>query len=104
MTRIELAPEITADLDRIVQHLLDHDADLPAERIDAIIAVLDLLASSPLIGRPCRQSLGELIIGRGAQGYVALYHYAPAIDTVFVLGIRSQREAGYGRDFDGDDG
>jgi len=99
--RIELAPEITADFDRIVQHLIDHDADQPAERIDAIIAALDLLASSPLIGRPCRQSLRELIIGRGAQGHVALYHYAPAIDTVFVLAIRSQREAGYVREDDG---
>jgi hypothetical protein len=37
----------------------------------------------------------ELVIGRDARGYVALYRYAPEIDTVFVLAIRSQREAGY---------
>jgi toxin ParE1/3/4 len=38
-----------------------------------------------------------LVIGRRARGYVALYRYIEQIDTVFVLAIRSQREAGYGR-------
>ena len=37
----------------------------------------------------------ELVIGRGAHGYVGLYRYIPEIDTVFLLAIRSQREAGY---------
>jgi hypothetical protein len=31
------------------------------------------------------------------RGYVALYRYVEQADTVFVLAIRSQREAGYGR-------
>jgi len=31
------------------------------------------------------------------RGYVALYRYIEQADTVFVLAIRSQREAGYGR-------
>ncbi|MGH8579450.1 MAG: type II toxin-antitoxin system RelE/ParE family toxin, partial [Gammaproteobacteria bacterium] len=39
----------------------------------------------------------ELVIGRSARGYVALYRYIEQIDTVFVLAIRSQREAGYSR-------
>ncbi len=39
----------------------------------------------------------ELVIGRHAQGYLALYSYVSAIDTVFVLAIRNQREAGYVR-------
>ena len=37
----------------------------------------------------------ELVIGRRAHGYVALYRYVSEVDTVFVLAIRSQREAGY---------
>jgi toxin ParE1/3/4 len=98
VTRIELAPEVKDDFERILQHLIEHDANPSVERIDAIIAALDLLASSPLIGRPCRQTMRELVIGRGASGYVALYQYVSAIDTVFVLAICSQREAGYGRD------
>jgi hypothetical protein len=36
-----------------------------------------------------------LLIGRGAQGYVALYRYLAVIDTALVLAIRAQREGGY---------
>lgn len=35
------------------------------------------------------------MIGRHARGYVALYRYIAEIDTVFVLALRGQREAGY---------
>ena len=39
-----------------------------------------------------------MVIGRGSQGYVALYRYVPDIDTVFVLAFRSQRESGFKHD------
>ena len=39
----------------------------------------------------------ELVIGRGTRGYVALYRYVPALDTVFVLAVQAQREAGFKR-------
>jgi toxin ParE1/3/4 len=42
--------------------------------------------------------MNALVIGRGTHGYVALYRYVAVIDTVFVLAIRSQREAGYVRE------
>jgi hypothetical protein len=35
------------------------------------------------------------VIGRRTGGYLALYRYVPEMDMVFVLAIRSQREAGY---------
>jgi len=38
-----------------------------------------------------------LVIGRRARGYVALYRCVVEIDTVFVLALRNQREAGYTR-------
>jgi len=38
-----------------------------------------------------------LVIGQASRGHVALYRYVSAIDTVFVLAIRSQRESGYKR-------
>jgi hypothetical protein len=47
------------------------------------------------MGRPVRQELRELIVGRAAEGYVILYKYISEIDTAFVLAVRSQREAGY---------
>lgn len=53
---------------------------------------------NPLIDRPVSGEMNELVIGRRTHGYVALYRYIAVIDTVFVLAIRSQREAGYVRE------
>ena len=64
-------------------------------RIDEIIQAINVLAVNPLIGRPVGESMNELVIGRDAHGYVALYRYVAAVDTVFVLAVRSQREGGY---------
>ena len=98
MARIELAPEIREDFDRIIDHLLQHEVKNPQLRINAIISAIDLLESSPLVGRICDGELRELVIEQGTKGYVALYQYIEDIDVVFVLAIRSQREAGYARD------
>ena len=98
MSRIELALEVADDLDRILDHLLAHEAADVASRIHDIIRAIDVLERNPLIGRPVRSDLRELIMGRGAHGYVALYRYVQELDTVFVLAIRGQKEAGYGRD------
>lgn len=97
MSRIELAPELADDFDRILAHLAEYDeADAPS-RLQDIIAAIDVLERNPLIGRPDTAGNRELVIGRGARGYVALYRYAAAIDTVFILAVRSQREAGDAR-------
>ena len=96
MPRIELAPEIAEDFDRILSHLAAHDVEGGASRIHDIIAAIDVLERNPLIGRPVANGNRELVIGKGAHGYIALYRYAAAIDTVLVLAIRGQREAGYG--------
>lgn len=97
MSRIELAPEVGNDLDRILEHLFAHQvADAPA-RIEDIISAIDVLERNPLIGRPARLDFRELVIGRRARGYVALYRYVAELDTVFVLAIRGQKEAGYAR-------
>jgi plasmid stabilization system protein ParE len=97
MSRIELAPEVANDLDRILDHLLKHEIADAESRIHNIIRAVDVLESNPLIGRPVRADLGELVIGRGASGYVALYRHLAEIDTVFILAIRGQKEAGYAR-------
>lgn len=97
MSRIELAPEVLDDLDRFVDHLLERSASDAPERIGAIVDALQVLSSSPRIGRPVRSGMRELVIGQGARGYIALYRYVDSIDTVFVLAIRHQREAGFPR-------
>ncbi len=100
MSRIELAPEITGDIDRILKHLLEHEiADAPS-RVEDIIRAIDVLERNPLIGRAVRADLRELVIGRRAHGYAALYRYVVELDTIFVLAIRGQKEAGYARSQD----
>lgn len=95
MARIQLSARIADDIERIVLHLEEHGVDDIETRIDDIITALDVLDRNPLIGRPAGSVNRELTIGRGSRGYVALYRYLEAVDTVFVLAIRSQREAGY---------
>ena len=97
MSRIELAPEVGDDLDRIFEHLLEHEATDVVSRVQDIVRAIDVLERNPLIGRAVRSDLRELVIGRGWRGYVALYRYVGELDTVFVLAIRGQKEAGYGR-------
>lgn len=97
MARIELAPEVLDDFARIVTHLRLHESPHWADRGREIITAIDILASSPLIGRHDDSGNRELIIGRDSSGYVALYRYVAQLDTVFVLAVRGQKEAGYTR-------
>ncbi|CAN7216730.1 type II toxin-antitoxin system RelE/ParE family toxin [Acidovorax sp. LjRoot129] len=97
MTRIELAPEVLEDFDRFFDHIAQYDQGSAPERIGAIMDALQILSHSPQIGRPVQGGKRELVIGRASRGYVALYHYVAAIDTVFVLAVRNQREAGFKR-------
>ena len=94
MTRIELAPEILQDFDRIFDHLARYDVQDALARISEIVEAIQILAHSPLIGRRVKAGKRELVIGRASRGYVALYRYAADIDAVFVLALRSQRESG----------
>lgn len=96
MTRLSLAPRIEHDLDRITDHLLAHEVDDVPGRVAEILDALQLLRRHPLIGRPVGDDLRELVIGRGARGYVARYRYDAAADEVKVAALRGQREAGFG--------
>jgi toxin ParE1/3/4 len=98
MARIEAAPEIFDDFDRIFDHLAQFDVDAAPTRIEGILQAVQVLSTSPLIGRPAKGGKRELVIGRGSRGYVALYRYVPEMDTVFVLAVHSQREAGFVRE------
>jgi plasmid stabilization system protein ParE len=98
MARVELAPEVLDDFDRFLEHLARFEAADAPGRIGEIVQAIQVLTHSPLIGRPVKGGMRELVIGRGSHGYVALYRFVASIDTVFILAIRSQREAGYGRE------
>jgi plasmid stabilization system protein ParE len=95
LSAIELAVEIGDDFDRILDHLARFQTENPGLRIQEIIEAFNVLQHNPLIGRPVANDKRELVIGRRSHGYVALYRYVAEVDTVFVLAVRSQREAGY---------
>jgi toxin ParE1/3/4 len=94
MAQIILSAKLQDDFDRIIDFLLTHAPEIAADRIDTIITALEVLETSPLIGRPVENGKRELVISTGASGYVALYRFVPELDAVFVLAVRSQRELG----------
>ena len=95
MSRIELVAEVALDFDRIIDHRGKPGVEPAAARSADILAASAARERNPLIGRPAKGDLRELVIGRRSRAYIALYRYVAAIDTVFILAIRSQREAGY---------
>ncbi len=95
MARIEYAPEVFDDFDRFFDHMAKFGSTDAPERIAEILEAVQILAHSPLIGRPVRGGKRELVIGRDSRGYVALYRFVPDIDAVFILAFRSQRESGF---------
>ncbi len=95
MSRVELAAELADDFDRILDHLAEYRVENPGLRIREIIEAFNVLEHNPMIGRPVNGDKRELVIGRRSRGYVALYRYVVEVDTVVVLALRSQREAGY---------
>ena len=95
MTKVELAPEVRDDIERILVHLAHYEVAASGRRIEEIIQAIAVLEHNPLIGRPLGSGKRELIIGQQTHGYLALYKYIPDIDTAFILAIRSQKELGY---------
>ena len=98
MARIDLSDAALRDFERIVAHLRSHDSAHADSRISDILGAIDVLGNNPHIGRRADDGCRELVIGRESRGYLALYRFDKTIDIVFVLAIRSQREAGYRAD------
>ena len=97
MSRIVLLPGGGEDFERIRAHLQQHESSDMHDRIAGIVKAIDVLSDNPLIGRELEDGKRELVIGRGARGYVALYRYVEPMDAIVILAIRAQREAGYAR-------
>ena len=95
MVRVTYTPEARADLIRLVEFLMDAGAADPAAVVDDVTHAVEFLVRHPKIGRPLESGLRELVISRGASGYLALYDYSELHDDVLILRIRHQREEGY---------
>ena len=67
MARIVIAPQIQDDIDRIFDFLFEHAPDSASDRVAAIIAAIDVLETSPRIGRSTDDGKRELVISTGAR-------------------------------------
>lgn len=95
MARITYAPAAVLDLERLHDFLVGRDPEAALAAAEAIVEAVAVLERHPLIGRPAEAGMRELIISRGRTGYVALYDWLEPVDTVVILALRHQREAGY---------
>lgn len=96
MTRVTYSPRAVLDLQRLQNFLAGDDPVAALDAAQAIEHAVSVLERHPLIGRPAEEGMHELVISRGHTGYLALYDYLAPIDTVVILALRHQREAGYG--------
>ena len=95
MARIIYSQQTLIDLERLVDFLFDYDPNISLRTVDLIQEAILLLEHHPLIGRPLKGELRELVISRGSTGYIGLYSFEEVDDAILILGIRHQREAGY---------
>jgi addiction module RelE/StbE family toxin len=98
MAEVVYAERALADLERLFEFLAETDPDAAAVAVEIIQDAIGILERHPLIGHPAEHDLRELVISRGRTGYLALYDYVEPADTILVLALRSQREAGYADD------
>ncbi|MGY2199966.1 type II toxin-antitoxin system RelE/ParE family toxin [Pseudomonas gingeri] len=95
MPRMIFAPAAIRDIQRLREFLRPKNADAAKRAGEAIIQGVRLLAAQPQIGRlvdDLPDEYREWLIDFGDSGYVARYRID--IDTVTVLTVRHQKEAG----------
>lgn len=95
MLRVYLSASAATDLARLEEFLWLTEDPFAYELLDFILDALNVLTHQPGIGRPVGSGLRELIISRRRNGYLALYEIDEPANTIRVLRIRHQREAGY---------
>lgn len=96
MPRVIVTAAAVRGLERCRQFLAENNPRAAVRAAETIERHLLLLESTPEMGRPLAElpTLRELIISFGDSGYVALYHYEPAKQIVYILAFRHQKEAG----------
>lgn len=95
MATLSFSSSAFADITRLTDFLAESDPIAAAETFALIDEAISILARHPLIGRPVEDCLRELLISRGKTGYVALYSFEAREETVLILAISHQREAGF---------
>jgi plasmid stabilization system protein ParE len=94
--RLIWSPASLADLQRVYRFLTSKNATAAREAIRVIRQSLNLLEQHPEVGRPIEEmepEYREWPISFGSTGYIALYRFTG--QSVIILAVRHQREAGY---------
>ena len=92
MANFEYSQEALADIECLVNFLIDADLAVALETFNVIDDGVRLLARHPEIGHLVGGGQRELVISRGRTGYVAIYEFNKWVNTVVVLAIKHQRE------------
>ncbi len=95
MAEVAYSARALADLARLAEFLVAEAPQAAVAATDTIQDAIEILKRHPEIGRPCEPDLRELVISFGQHGYVALYEFDPRSESVLILSIRHQREAGF---------
>jgi plasmid stabilization system protein ParE len=96
MPRIAYSQRALDDMARLVDFLIEQNRDSALATFEIIEDGVMLLERHPEIGRKLPEAdMRELVISRGKTGYVAIYEVIETLDTVLILAIRHQREAGF---------
>ena len=95
MARLVYSEQALLDLERLCDSLVETEPAAAEETIHLITEAVMVLERHPYIGRLAEEELRELIISRGKSGYVALYSFEEVNDTILILAVQHQREAGY---------
>ena len=94
MAQVIYAGEALADLERLTEFLLAQAPESAAAVLARVTDAIAILADHPFIGRRVEGELRELVILRGASGYLALYRFDPVRNIVRLLRMRHQRKVG----------
>lgn len=100
MPHVIFTDQAKRDLVRLADFMREKDPATGKRVIKTILESTGKLAGFPAIGKPVKDYEAlpyarELVIPFGSAGYNVLYDYTPDSDSVIVMAIRHNREAGY---------
>jgi plasmid stabilization system protein ParE len=97
MSRLIWSPRALRDVQRLYRFLANKNPGAAKRAVHAIRHGVTMLGHSSEIGRPIEEmdeAFREWQIDFGDSGYVARYRIDADTDTVVILGVRHQKEAG----------
>jgi len=89
MAQVVYSDEAFTDFERIIEFLLETSPETAEKALESIRGAIGILEAHPLIGRRVDDHIRELVISRGATGYLALYRFVSRVR-------RRPQSCGYG--------